>query len=71
MPVGSGSISKEENGITNQFAHHSAGHSGHRPIHWADERWVDAALAVFLPNRYTKAKRTLLGKNRLDAHAVD
>jgi hypothetical protein len=28
------------------------------------------SLAVFLPNRYTKANRTLLGKNLLGAHAM-
>ena len=29
------------------------------------------SLAVFLPNRYTKAKSTWLGKNLFGAHAVD
>jgi hypothetical protein len=40
-------------------------------MHWADERWVDAALAVFLPNRYTRANEELLGKNLVDTHTVD
>ncbi len=61
----------EENGIGDHFAHHSADHPGHRFIHLADERWVDAALVVFLPNRYTRTNEELLSKNLLSAHAVD
>ena len=42
----------------------------HQSINWADERWVGAALAAFLPNRYTRTDEELLGKNLLGVHAV-
>jgi hypothetical protein len=32
---------------------------------------VGASLAVYLPNRYTTAKRNLMGKNLIEAKAVD
>ncbi len=36
-----------------------------------DALHVLLSLAAFLPNRYTGTDRTLLGKNFVDAHALD
>jgi hypothetical protein len=53
---------REENAISDHFARHSADHSGSQPVYQSDERWVNTALAAFLPNTYTKARKTELGK---------
>ena len=45
--------------------------SGIKEFHYCLAAIIYLSLAVFLPNRYTTARSTLLGKNCLNVHTAD